>query len=130
MSLFVAILTAWTNTASRVILAEPVKLDGASVTLKLESGRERVFPLAVFPENERARLKSSLGERDLPIALEELRKTFAADLLRTEQRHAGGAMTDEEFGDKVNRLYIGWARALGQSALPQEDKDFWKGKLK
>lgn len=130
MTLLLAILTAWTNTASRVIVAEPLRLEGKSVVMKMETGRERVFPLAVFPLSERARLKAALGVRELTGCLEEQRRIFALEFLRTEQRHAGGAMTDEEFNDKVDRLYKGWAWTLEKSELSREDKEFWKGRIK
>lgn len=129
MPLLLAIIAAWTNTANRVIVAEPVKLDGAAVVMRV-SGGERKLPLSVFPESEQRRIKAALETYELPAALEELRRTFAADLLRAEQRHAGGVLTDEEFADKAGRIYGGWARALEKSALTPEEREFWKGQIK
>ena len=129
MILLVAIVAAWTNTAKRVIVAEPLKLDGASVVMRV-SGRERTIPLAVFPAGEQQRIKAALDVHELPAALEELRQTFAAELLRAEQRHAGGVLSDEAFAAKAGRIHGGWARALDKSALKSEEKEFWKGHLK
>lgn len=129
MTLLFAIIAAWTNAANRVIVAEPLKLDGAAVVMRVKGG-ERKLPMAVFPESEQKRIKAALGIRELTGCLEEQRRIFSLELLRTEQRHAGGAMTDEEFNDKVNRLFAGWAWTLEKSDLSKEDKEFWKGQLK
>lgn len=129
MTLLIAIVAAWTNTANRVIVAEPLKLDGAAVVMR-SAGGERKFPMAVFPKSEQKRIKAALKVYELQPALEELRRTFVAELRRAEQRHAGGVLTDEEFTDKANRVYLGWARALDQAALTPEEKEFWKGQLK
>lgn len=129
MILLAAIAAAWTNTANRVIVAEPVKLDGASVVMRVKGG-ERKLPLSVFPAGEQQRIKAALEVHELPAELGELRRTFAAELLRAEQRHAGGVLSDEAFADKAGRIHGGWARALDKSALKSEEKEFWKGHLK
>lgn len=129
MILLAAIAAAWTNTANRVIVAEPVKLDGASVVMRVQGG-ERKLPLSVFPAGEQQRIKAALDVHELPAGLGELRQTFAAELLRAEQRHAGGILTDEAFADKAGRIHAGWTRALDKSALKGEEKEYWKGHLK
>lgn len=129
MTLLLAIVAAWTNTANRVIVAEPLKLDGAAVVMR-SAGGERKLPMAVFPTSEQKRIKAALEVYELQPELEELRRTFAAELHRAEQRHAGGVLSDEEFTANSGLIYGGWARALEKSALSPEEKEFWKGQLK
>ena len=130
MFLLLAAFTAWTNTARRVVRAEPVRIGAASVVLNCRAGGVRELPLAVFPESERRRLRAALGEHELPVRLRELRATFAADLVRAEQRHAGGALADEAFAAKRARVYAAWRDALDRSRLAPAEVAYWKGHLK
>lgn len=129
MAIALALIAAWTNTANRVIVAEPLKLDGAAVVMRVSSG-ERKLPLSVFLPTEQKRIKAALKVYELPAALEELRQTFAAELVRAEQRHAGGVLTDADFADKTGRIHRGWTLALERSALSAEEIEYWKGHLK
>ncbi|MGN0854859.1 MAG: hypothetical protein ACI4R9_04990 [Kiritimatiellia bacterium] len=129
MFFLLAAFTAWTNTARQVVWAEPVRIDAARVVLNCRAGGTRELPLTVFPESERRRLRAALGAYELPAPLRELRATFAADLLRAEQRHAGGALTDEEFAAKRARVNAAWRDALARARLTPAEVEYWKGRL-
>ena len=130
MTLFLlAAFTAWTNTARQVVWAEPVRIEAARVVLNCRAGWLRELPLTVFPASERRRLKAALGEYELPARLAELRATFAADLSRAEQRHAGGALTDGELAAKRARVGAAWRHALARARLSPAEIAYWKGRL-
>ena len=130
MILLVAAFSAWTNTARRVVWAEPVRIDATRVVMNCRAGGMRELPLTVFPAGERRRLRAVLGECELPARLRELRATFAADLVRAEQRHAGGALTDEELAAKRARVDAAWLAALGRARLAADEIAYWKGRLR
>lgn len=128
--LLAAWAVAWTNTAGRVVQAVPVRLDGARIVLNCGAAGLRDLPLSAFPKSEQRRMRAALGVYELPAALKPLRAAFAAELTRAEQRHAGGALADEEFRSKCARVKAAWAEALGRSKLGRDEIEFWKGHLR
>ena len=130
MIALLAVLTAWTNTANQVVWATPVELQGAKVVMTSRGGGEREYPLSIFPSGEQQRIKAALGVRELPVALAELRMVFAADLKRAEERHDGGAMSDEDFAAKRDKIHAAWQKALGDAKLSPDEIAYWKGRLK
>ncbi|MGN0832287.1 MAG: hypothetical protein ACI4RD_01395 [Kiritimatiellia bacterium] len=130
MFFLLATFAAWTNTARQVVWAEPVRIGPTSVVLNCRAGGRRELPLTVFPESERRRLKAALGEYELPVRLRELRAVLAADLVRAEQRHTGGVLTDEKFAAKRARVNAAWLAALGRAQLAPAEVEYWKGRLR
>ena len=88
------------------------------------------LPLSIFPTDEQRRIKASLGVRELPAALAELRTLFAFELKRATERHAGGAMSDEGFAAKSVKVNLAWQKALSDAKLPPDEIAYWKGRLK
>ena len=130
MILLLAVIAAWTNTAKQVVLATPVELRGARVVMNCRDGGEREYPLSIFPSDEQRRIKASLGVRELPAALAELRTLFVFELKRATERHAGGAMSDEDFAAKSVKVNLAWQKALSDAKLPPDEIAYWKGRLK
>lgn len=125
-----AVLAAWTNTANQVVLATPVELRGTRVVMNCRDGGNRTFPLTVFLPSEQRRIKAALGVPELPARLVELRTVFAVELKRAEERHAGGAISDEDFAAKCEKLHAAWQKALTEAKLSPAEIAYWKGRLK
>ncbi|MGN0843961.1 MAG: hypothetical protein ACI4QT_01920 [Kiritimatiellia bacterium] len=125
-----AVFVAWTNTANQVVWATPVELRGSRVVMVCRDGGEREYPLSIFPPREQRRIKGALGVYELPAALAELRSVFAAELKRAIERHDGGAMSDEDFAAKRDKVHAAWQKALGDAKLSPDEIVYWKGRLK
>ena len=124
----VAVVSAWTNTAGRVITAEPVRIVGQ----KVEMARGTVtnsYPMAVFMMSEQKRIRRALGEYELPRKAAEVRMILAADLARAEARAKAGRMTPEALAEKRKVIAGAWAHELEKHGLKEEEIEYWKGRF-
>ena len=123
-----AVVSAWTNTAGRVITAEPVRIVGQ----KVEMARGTVtnsYPMAVFMMSEQKRIRRALGEYELPRKAAEVRMVLAADLARAEARAKAGRMTPEALAEKRKVIAGAWAHELEKHGLKEEEIEYWKGRF-
>ena len=126
--LIAAVVSAWTNTAGRVITAEPVRIAGDRV----EMARGTVtnsYPMGVFMAAEQKRIRRALGEYELPRKAAEVRTVLAAQLARAEARAKAGRMTPEALAEKRKALAGAWAHELEKHGLKEEEREYWKGRL-
>ena len=140
MVVLALVLSAWTNTAGRVITAEPVRIVGQNVVMeRREEGRGKreeglrvatnSYPLSVFMAAEQKRIRRALGEYELPRKAAEVRTIFAADLARAEARAKAGRMSPEALAEKRKVIAAAWAHELEKHGLKEEEKRYWKGRL-
>lgn len=120
-----------TNLAGNVMTATPVRIDGAAVVLA-RSATTQTVALAAFSATEQARIRAVFGERRLPSGLAGLRSIYVAELERAEARRAGGAMSEEAFRKKAEKVRRAWERSLekGKYGLSAEERAYWKGHLR
>jgi len=124
---------AYTNVAGKVILAEPVKLVGNKVWMKLGSRNEKLgmkgssaipnsnfksptsYPLALFPPSERLRIKEALGINEPSQELKGLWDEISAQRRRAEARAKAGKMTREELDEYNRNLDAAWNHYKGET---------------
>ena len=122
------VLSAWTNTAGRVITAEPVRIVGQNVVMARGTVTNS-YPMGVFMAAEQKRIRRALGEYELPRKAAEVRTIFAADLARAEARAKAGRMSPEALAEKRKVIAAAWAHELEKHGLKEEEKRYWKGRL-
>ena len=128
MIVLAIVLSAWTNTAGRVIPAEPVRIVGQNVVMARGSVTNS-YPMGVFMVSEQKRIRRALGEYELPRKAAEVRTIFAADLARAEARAKAGRMSPEALAEKRKVIAAAWAHELEKHGLKEEEKRYWKGRL-
>lgn len=89
-------LPQWTNRAGQVLRAEPIVCDGIRVTFRLESGREVIYPLTVFPPEESARLRLALGLCEIPGGLRVAWSLTEDAIRRTRAFREAGYLSAED----------------------------------
>lgn len=122
----IAACVAYTNVAGKVIMAEPVRLDGDKVQVVVhsrgfrENGAVRstattnTYSLSLFPPSERKRIKAALGICELPPKLRGLWEEIAAQRRRAEARAKAGKMTSEELAEYNRNLDAAWEHYKGK----------------
>ena len=126
--LIAVVVSAWTNTAGRVITAEPVRIDGQKVMMA-RGAVTNAYPLAAFMASEQKRIRRALGEFELPRKAAEVRTIFAADLARAEARTKAGRMTSEALAEKRKVIAGAWAHELEKHGLTEEERRYWRERL-
>ena len=128
MVVLALVLSAWTNTAGRVITAEPVRIAGDRVEMA-RGAVTNSYPLSVFMASEQKRIRRALGEYELPRKAAEVRTVLAADLARAEARAKAGRMTPEALAEKRKVVAGAWAHELEKHGLKEKEIEYWKGRL-
>ena len=128
MIVLALVLSAWTNTAGRVITAEPVRIVGQKVEM-VRGTVTNSYPMAVFMMSEQKRIRRALGEYELPRKAAEVRMILAADLARAEARAKAGRMTPEALAEKRKVIAGAWAHELEKHGLKEEEIEYWKGRF-
>ena len=86
----------------------------------------RRYPLSIFPESERSRMRKMLAiPGELPPALAACRRSLRERWLRNEALLASGAKSPEDAQAIRNRLRSAWRRMLDDAGLDPAMRDFW-----
>ena len=86
----------------------------------------RSYPLSVFPEAERARMRKLLQvPLDLPPALASRRIALRERALRNEALLKAGAKTPEAAAAQRAKLEAAWRHALDSSGMDDATRSYW-----
>ena len=116
---------AFTNHAGHVVVG---RLTAISNNVAVISGR--VYPLAIFPDAEQARMRDLLQvPSDLPPALAKRRRALRERYLRNEALLKAGAKTSEAADRLRADLESAWRHALGKADIDRATRDYWLSRL-
>lgn len=113
--------TAFTNHAGHAVVG---RLTAVSNNVAVIGGR--VYPLAIFPDSEQARMRDLLQvPRDLSPALTKRRCALRERYLRNEALLKAGAKTSESAAAQRAKLEAAWRHALDSAALDPVTRSHW-----